>query len=144
VPTWVVQTSGQPPQGAFAVKRELASFAYQADGTQRALNNWGKLPVQALAGIAKPDVFFDMLRKQGLQLSHTQALPDHADLRHFIFNPAWGDLLCTEKDAVKLWDTHPQVWAVPLLTELPDALLQAIDAALQNMQPSKLSSSHGH
>lgn len=144
VPTWVVQTSGQAPPGAFAVKRELASFAYQADGTQRTLQSWGNRPVQALAGIAKPEVFFDMLRNQGLQLDHSQALPDHADLRHFILNPAWGDVLCTEKDAVKLWGTHPQVWAVPLLTELPDALLQAIDAALQKTQASKLSSPHGH
>jgi tetraacyldisaccharide 4'-kinase len=144
IPTWVVQTSGKTPPGAFAVKRELAMFACQADGTQRVLQSWVNSPVQALAGIAKPEVFFDMLRYQGLQLAHTQALPDHVDFRNFVLNPAWGDVLCTEKDAVKLWDKHPQVWAVPLLTELPDALLQAIDAALQNTHTPKLSLPHGH
>jgi tetraacyldisaccharide 4'-kinase len=148
VPMWVVQTSGQTsgptPPGAFAVTRELASFARQADGTQRALQSWAHTPVQALAGIAKPEVFFDMLRRQGLQLAHTQALPDHADVRGLALNPAWGDVLCTEKDAVKLWAQHPQAWAVPLVTELPDALLQAIDAALQTTQRPKLSSPHGH
>ncbi len=148
VPMWVVQTSGQTsgptPPGAFAVTRELASFARQADGTQRSLQSWAHTPVQALAGIAKPEVFFDMLRSQGLQLAHTQALPDHADVRGLALNPAWGDVLCTEKDAVKLWTQHPQAWAVPLVTELPDALLQAIDAALQTTQRPKLSSPHGH
>ncbi|PQA81478.1 tetraacyldisaccharide 4'-kinase [Limnohabitans sp. TS-CS-82] len=144
VPMWVVQTSGPTPPGAFAVTRELASFARQADGTQRALQSWAHTPVQALAGIAKPEVFFDMLRRQGLQLAHTQALPDHADVRGLALNPAWGDVLCTEKDAVKIWAQHPQAWAVPLVTELPNALLHAIDAALQITQRPKLSSPHGH
>jgi tetraacyldisaccharide 4'-kinase len=148
VPMWVLQTSGQSsgpmPPGAFAVTRELANFARQADGTQRALQSWANTPVQALAGIAKPEVFFDMLRHQGLQLAHTQALPDHADVRGLTLNPAWGDVLCTEKDAVKLWAQHPQAWAVPLRTELPDALLHAIDLALEDLQRPKLSSPYGH
>lgn len=144
VPMWLVQTSGQTPPGAFAARRALATFARQADGTQRSLQSWGNTPVQALAGIAKPEVFFDMLRAQGLQLAHTQALPDHADVRGLTLNPAWGDMLCTEKDAVKLWAQHPQAWAVPLLTELPSALLQAIDTALQSTKNPKLSSPHGH
>ncbi len=148
VPMWVLQTSGQSsaqmPPDAFAVTRKLASFARQADGTQRSLQSWANAPVQALAGIAKPEVFFDMLRAQGVQLAHTQALPDHADVRGLTLNPAWGDVLCTEKDAVKLWAQYPQAWAVPLMTELPDALLHAIDLALEAAQPRKLSSPHGH
>jgi tetraacyldisaccharide 4'-kinase len=144
VPMWVLQTSGQTLPGAFAVRRELATFARQADGTQRSLQSWGNTPVQALAGIAKPEVFFDMLRAQGVQLTHTQALADHADVRGLTLNPAYGDVLCTEKDAVKLWAQHPQAWAVPLLTELPNALLQAIDSALQSTKNPKLSSPHGH
>ncbi|MEY4347565.1 MAG: hypothetical protein RJA68_1068, partial [Actinomycetota bacterium] len=43
----------------------------------------------------------------------------------------WGDVFCTEKDAVKLWAQYPQAWAVPLLTELPDALLQVIAKAFR-------------
>lgn len=144
VPTWVVQTAGQTAPGAFAVQRALATFARQADGTQRSLQSWGNTPVQALAGIAKPEVFFDMLRAQGVQLAHTQALPDHADVRGLNLNPAWGDVLCTEKDAVKLWAQHPQAWAVPLVTELPAPLLHALDLALEAAQRPKLSSPHGH
>jgi tetraacyldisaccharide 4'-kinase len=100
--------------------------------------------VQALAGIAKPDKFFAMLREQGLNVAHTQALPDHADLQDLHIDTAHGDVLCTEKDAVKLWIQHPQAWAVPLQTTLPQELLAAIDLHLAAAQNAKLSSPHGH
>ena len=77
----------------------------------------------ALAGIARPEAFFGMLREQGLVLSATLPLPDHAD-----FDADWPALrqrlrqaplwLCTEKDAVKLLpllgEGDPEVRAVPL------------------------------
>jgi tetraacyldisaccharide 4'-kinase len=100
--------------------------------------------VQALAGIAKPEVFFCMLREQGLNVAHTQALSDHADLQALHIDTSQGDVLCTEKDAVKLWAHHPQAWAVPLQTTLPPELLAAIDAHLAAVQHAKLSSPHGH
>jgi tetraacyldisaccharide 4'-kinase len=108
------------------------------------LSSWGQTPIQALAGIAKPETFFAMLRMQGLNLSHTQALPDHADLQDLPISTANGDLLCTEKDAVKLWSHHPQAWAVPLHTTLPPELLAALDAHLGAAHRAKLSSPHGH
>jgi tetraacyldisaccharide 4'-kinase len=77
-------------------------------------------------------------------VAHTQALPDHADLQDQLIDPAKGDVLCTEKDAVKLWMQHPQAWAVPLQTTLPTELLAAIDLHLAAAQNAKLSSPHGH
>jgi tetraacyldisaccharide 4'-kinase len=53
-------------------------------------------------------------------------------------------VLCTEKDAVKLWMQNPQAWAVPLQTTLPQELLAAIDMHLAAAQNAKLSSPHGH
>jgi tetraacyldisaccharide 4'-kinase len=85
-----------------------------------------------------------MLREQGLNVTHTQALPDHADLQDLHIDTAQGDVLCTEKDAVKLWMQHPQAWAVPLQTTLPQELLAAIDLHLAAAQNAKLSSPHGH
>jgi tetraacyldisaccharide 4'-kinase len=144
VPCLVLKTSGEAGPNEFAVQRSLADYAIQADGTQRSLASWWDTPVQALAGIAKPDKFFNMLREQGLNVAHTQALPDHADLQDLHIDTAQGDLLCTEKDAVKLWLQHPQAWAVPLQTTLPQELLAAIDAHLAAAQNAKLSSPHGH
>ena len=144
VPCLVLKTSGEAGPNEFAVQRSLVDYAIQADGTQRSLASWWDTPVQALAGIAKPDKFFNMLREQGMNVAHTQALPDHADLQDLHIDTAQGDLLCTEKDAVKLWLQHPQAWAVPLQTTLPQELLAAIDAHLAAAQHAKLSSPHGH
>lgn len=144
VPCLVLNTSGTAALPEYAVPRQLASFAKQADGTSRPLQSWGDTPVQALAGIAKPEVFFSMLRAQGMHLTHTHALPDHANLNDLHMNPSLGDVMCTEKDAVKLWATYPEAWAVPLQTALPPELLAAIDKHLAAAQQAKLSSPHGH
>ena len=143
-PCFLVKTSGQAGPDEFAVQRNLANFAQQANGTQRLLQSWRDMRVQALAGIAKPHVFFDMLRQQGLTLSRTQALPDHADLQEVHIDASQGDVLCTEKDAVKLWEKYPHAWAVPLQTTLPTELLQAIDQHIATAQHAKLSFHHGH
>lgn len=150
VPMLILQSAApaQPIQGAatapYSVQRELSAQAVQANGQTRPLQSWQGQQVQALAGIAKPEVFFDQLRALGLQLNHTQALADHAAMHALYLDPTLGDVLCTEKDAVKLWPRHPEVWAVPLQTTLPDALLTAIDLHLAAAQNAKLSSPHGH
>ena len=128
-----------PTSGRFQVHRQLTDFAIRADGTRRPFPSGFAKPVQALAGIAKPQVFFSMLEEFGLTLTHAQALPDHADLQGISIDYAQGELLCTEKDAVKLWIDHPEVWAIPLKTTLPNELLLALDACLDR----RLSSHHG-
>lgn len=143
VPCLVVKRSGEAGPNEFAIERHLADHALQADGSQRSLSSWWDTPVQALAGIAKPEVFFAMLREQGLNVVHTQALADHANLQDLHIDATQGDVLCTEKDAVKLWARHPKAWAVPLQTTLPNALLAAIDHHLADAQRAKLSSPHG-
>ena len=133
-----VNTTNSPlnfANNAYPVHRHLSGVAYQADGTQRPLQHWQQHPAQALAGIAKPQAFFDMLQAHGLHLTRTLALPDHADTASLSENtkhldPTLGDVLCTEKDAVKLWQTMPQAWAVPLVAQLPTALLAELDQAL--------------
>lgn len=133
-------TSGHPLHlGQHRIVRELADFAVRSDGARRSLKDWQQRPVQALAGIAKPHVFFDMLRGQGLTLQQVQALPDHDDLAHVRIDFALGEVLCTEKDAVKLWRRYPDAWAVPLVINLPGEVLQTFDALLD----TKLSSDHG-
>ena len=39
-------------------------------------------------------------------------------------------LICTEKDALKLWRLHPDALAVPLLLALPPAFFAALNARL--------------
>ena len=140
VPTELV--AGRRPEGqAFLIQRRLAEWTYNALGEKRPLSHWRTQACHALAAIAKPEAFFGMLRRQGLQLQSTLALPDHAPLSTVPASLGDGSAwLCTEKDATKLWLTHPQAWAVPLEVELPVEFLVEFDAALD----ARLSSSHGH
>jgi tetraacyldisaccharide 4'-kinase len=133
------QGLGQP-KADFVVPRLLADFAKQSDGTTQALSIFRGQKVQALAGIGKPQVFFDMLADKGIALSAKQALSDHYDMRSIHIDPEMGEVLSTEKDAVKLWNFQPTAWAVPLVTEIPEELLNTI---LAHIGP-KLSSAHGH
>jgi tetraacyldisaccharide 4'-kinase len=128
----VLYTGEQHPQDAWVAKRRLAAYARNGAGEQRDLREWSGQAVQALAAIAKPEVFFHALEQAGLKLVQRWPLPDHASLSHW--KPT-SDLpiFCTEKDAVKLWPRLPQAWAVPLVCELPLPLLDALALNLQQL-----------
>lgn len=114
--------------GGHAVLRQLAAEAVRADGSRKPLAQLQG--VTAVAGIARPQAFFDMLAAAGVGVARRIALPDHHD---FAAPPdAAGEIVCTEKDAVKLWRTRPDAWAVPLQVELAPAFWTAFDAKLSS------------
>lgn len=124
----------------FIVRRELAQVASRADGSSAPLSDLRGQPVVAVAAIARPDAFFDMLRARGLQLSRTVPLPDHDDFSGAANAlPSGSTLVCTEKDAVKLWRWRPDAWAVALVVGIAPAFWTAFDRLLD----AKLSSAHG-
>ena len=47
--------------------------------------------------------------------------------------PAGTTVLCTEKDAAKLWQVQPDALAVPLVFEPEPAFFQALDAKLSSL-----------
>ncbi len=57
--------------------------------------------VVAAAGLARPGRFFAMLRQHGLDVTEL-ALPDHHDFRTLPWPLTTGDVVITEKDAVKI------------------------------------------
>jgi tetraacyldisaccharide 4'-kinase len=121
--------------------RRLAKAAMDGHGHRVELTSLRGQPLTAIAGIANPQAFFDMLADQGLELRRTVALPDHHD---FHAQEAWlqdraTPLLCTEKDAVKLWRLRPDALAVPLEIDV-DA--QAL-ALVEDLVRARLSSPHG-
>ena len=144
----VLHTGERPAFTGFTARRGLASHAIRADGSQVALTalaQAGSKPLLALAAIARPQAFFAMLQARGLTLARTMALPDHYDFDHWQC-PSDQDytVVCTEKDAVKLWPTHPEVLAVPLDFTPEPAFLAAVDQLLAHVLDTKLSSAHGH
>jgi tetraacyldisaccharide 4'-kinase len=126
----------------FTATRTLASYALHSDGSKVSLNEFKthSKPLLALAGIANPEAFFSMLRGLGLQLAETLALPDHHDFRYFYDSYSGNKyagytVICTVKDAVKLWAIQPtmdpEILAIPLDFEPEPAFFTAFEAMLQ-------------
>ncbi|KAF1044935.1 tetraacyldisaccharide 4'-kinase [Xylophilus sp.] len=143
VPQLLLHTGVHPAFAGWRAPRALARHAVRADGSRVALADLRGQPVQAVAGIAYPEGFFSMLRSAGVQPAYTLGLADHADFTGWQ-PPAGGalPLLCTEKDAVKLWATHPQALAVPLECTPEPAFLAALDAALVPLSSGAASPPH--
>ena len=86
-----------------------------------------------------------MLRQIGCRPDETLALPDHYNFDSF---PASDykdyDLICTEKDAIKLWRHAPQALAVRLVLEFDPDFLAAFDQCIDRLLGPPLSLSDGH
>ncbi|MDO8371914.1 MAG: tetraacyldisaccharide 4'-kinase [Polaromonas sp.] len=140
----VLHTGALPAFDGFRSTRRLADHALRADGSRVALEALASQPLLALAGIAKPEAFFAMLRARGLVLAETRALPDHYAFDSYPRPQDKGyTVICTEKDAVKLSPRQADVLAVPLEFSPEPAFFTALDALLAPLL-SPLPSSHGH
>jgi tetraacyldisaccharide 4'-kinase len=132
----LVLHSGERPafDGGYTATRALAQDAVASDGKRAPLSALAGQPVTALAAIARPDAFFEMLRARGLTLAETIALPDHFDFDGWQAPSDAGHLLlCTEKDAVKLWRKAPGALAVPLHFAPAPEFFAALDAKLSSL-----------
>jgi tetraacyldisaccharide 4'-kinase len=148
----LLHTGQKPAFEGFSSSRKLAEHAIAVDGSQIALTALRGRPLVALAGIANPEAFFGMLRAHGLTLQKAIALPDHHDFTNFDLNAYAGrTVLCTEKDAVKLFGMPQpaglELLTVPLAFSPEPAFFEALDALLArhfSAKISPLSSHHGH
>ena len=149
----VLHTGQSPAFGGFTSSRQLADHAVDSDGNRVQLDSLKGQTLIALAAIAHPDAFFSMLVARGLELGQTISLPDHYDFSGYqldVHNPC--TVLCTEKDAVKLFGLPAmasiRLLAVPLRFSPEPAFLDAVDALLAPLLSaallSQLPSRHGH
>jgi tetraacyldisaccharide 4'-kinase len=138
--TWVMSTSSQSQHQASPrdelqlpwceVHRELADHLYSLEHPEQTVRvtELSSSSVAAFAGIAKPEIFFDMLVAAGLHLKLRICYPDHrcpdGDTPH-----PWGDAniwICTAKDAVKLHDlpqaVRNKIWVASLKLHVSDSL----------------------
>jgi tetraacyldisaccharide 4'-kinase len=143
----VLHTGQSPAFSGFVSTRRLADYAVAADGSRVVLDELKTQTLTGLAGIANPDAFFGMLKARGLQLTQTIGLPDHFDFADYTLPVKAGStVLCTEKDAVKLFRQPKsqglQLLAVPLEFTPEPAFLAAVDALLVPLlqRPSELTS----
>jgi tetraacyldisaccharide 4'-kinase len=143
----MVLKTGQSDLDGHLATRALSETAINGHGQTIALDalRQSGTPLHAIAGIAQPDNFFRMLQAKGLDLQTTEGLPDHYDFDSYSRTSDGREvLICTEKDATKLWRHRPDAWAVPLLQTLPPSFLAAMDQALLPQHTPPVSSPHGH
>jgi tetraacyldisaccharide 4'-kinase len=143
-----LHTGNDPAFAGYTAHRSLAPSVVRRDGATMLLSEFNTpdaRPLVAIAGIAQPESFFSMLRARGLPLEHTIALPDHYHFDSLPSNIDEGyDIICTEKDAAKLWSIAPRAWAIPLVFQPEVAFFTALDTAIAERLAAKLSSGHGH
>lgn len=134
---WTETPPSPRPLTEHQAQRRLAEHALTQDGQRVPLQQLRGQPLTALAAIARPEAFFAMLRQRGLTLAHTIALADHDPITTRPPGlPDTGLVLCTEKDAPKLWPDCPQALAVPLELSLPAGFCAALDACLAQLPRS--------
>ena len=119
------------PEG-FESRRELSSFALTSEGKQVPTEVLKLKPVEVVSGIAKPDAFLAMLEQSQFQIRHSTALPDHDNCQTWKPSHPELPLLCTEKDAVKLWARFPQALAMPLMFEPESSFWETFDQLFQS------------
>ncbi len=144
----VLHTGNQPAFKGYKAIRKLSNMYQNSFGEQFSLEHLTKnnhLPLMAVAGIAQPEAFFDMLRAAGLKLESTLSLPDHYDFHDIEHRVSSKYLvICTEKDAIKLWKYFPYALCVGLEQDAEPEFLGAFDACLKFINTNKLSLHDGH
>jgi tetraacyldisaccharide 4'-kinase len=115
----------------FESTRQLSAHAINGLGQSIELTALQNQFVEVVCGIAKPQAFAQMLTERGIQIAQLHALPDHANFSNWQASQPQLTLLCTEKDAIKLWASHPEAFAVPLQFEPELSFWQAFDALVK-------------
>jgi tetraacyldisaccharide 4'-kinase len=127
---YVVNTTEESAGDAYVMQLVPVDAERLSDRSQRqSLRDFSFVQsVAAVAGIGYPERFFTTLRSHGINLTITQALPDHFD---YATNP-FADIeasaiLITEKDAVKCMQHNAiandvRIWVVPVQAHVDASL----------------------
>ncbi len=126
---FVVNNGGPVRPGEYLMRLDMGAARNLVTGEQRALSAFG--PVHALAGIGHPERFFRQLQAQGVALRGRHAFADHHPYTAAELSFGHGEVLMTEKDAVKCRQFGNQhLWAVPVEASLDPAFETALAARL--------------
>ena len=126
------------PLPGFMAQRRLTGAAGLADwwrgapAEREVLHALRGREIVAAAGLARPQRFFEMLSREGLQIT-ALPLPDHHDFASLPWPENTADVIVTEKDAVKLDPARmgtTRVWVAALDFVLDAAFETALLAGL--------------
>ena len=122
------------------VARQLRGFyALNAPDKPLSADFFAGKNVAAIAGIARPDAFFNTLEKNGIPLQQRHALADHSEYTATKLAQITADvILMTEKDAVKYAATDPRLYALKIECTLPEQVLKDIEQRLRSIASAPL------
>ena len=133
-----VRRGGEASEGEYSVTATLGSARNLVSGEEASLDEFRDVPLAALAGIHRPERFFDLLRQHGLTIS-AHPFPDH---HQFCADdiPAETTVLMTEKDAVKCGRfASDRCWSVSQVTEIPEELIDKLESVIHQTGQVNLS-----
>jgi tetraacyldisaccharide 4'-kinase len=132
----------------YKAERSLSPFAITGDGNQIPISELVQIagkPFYAVAGIAQPHIFFNMLNALRIPLSGAQGFADHDNFAQLDRKLSQNfRLICTEKDAPKLRKLAPDALAIPLEQITEPGFFEALDRLLSESLVAKLPLRHGH
>lgn len=131
----VVTSRSVPELSADCMKFQIHDLvAINDPNSRRPIRSLKGKTAHAIAGIANPRRFFDLLRAQGLKLI------EHAYDDHAVYSPSDFEfpdnypVLITEKDAVKCVNFDAEnVWYLPVTAQLPDSFVPRIQQLLRGL-----------
>jgi tetraacyldisaccharide 4'-kinase len=121
------------PEGYESI-RQLSDVAIASNGTFVPLLSLTNQTLEVVTGIAKPDAFITMLKDRNLLIKDHSALPDHDDFSQWSPLSPESQLVCTEKDAIKLWARYPSALAIPLIFEPENDFWLELDSQITASQ----------
>lgn len=133
-----VRRGGEASEGEYSVTAALGSARNLVSGEEASLDEFRDVPLAALAGIHRPERFFDLLRQHGLTIT-AHPFPDH---HQFCADdiPAETTVLMTEKDAVKCGRfASDRCWSVSQVTEIPEELIDKLESVIHQTGQVNLS-----
>lgn len=93
---------------------------------KKAFSEFKEEPFTAVAGIAHPENFYNMLKEKGLKFE-VCSFPDHFNFTEADLSPIHSPILMTEKDATKCLDFNRQdIWAAPLENKICSAFIDTL------------------
>ena len=133
-----VRRGGEASEGEYSVTAALGTARNLVSGEEASLDEFRDVPLAALAGIHRPERFFDLLRQHGLTIT-AHPFPDH---HQFCADdiPAETTVLMTEKDAVKCGRfASDRCWSVSQVTEIPEELIDKLESVIHQTGQVNLS-----
>lgn len=130
-----VMTKGQPDVGQYPLTIQAKSFYQLQSNMSVELFDWQRREVHAVAGIAHPKEFFDLLR------SHHLKVIEHPFPDHHHYEPKDVDfadklpIIMTEKDAVKCQAfANEKMYVLSIDVELPPVMLDDLKSRIIGMK----------